>query len=119
VTSSARSLAIVLLLVEGLSGVGVGLTLLPGMLSTNAGSTGLAIAAGTLGYGAALSVAAIGILRGRGWGWWLGIAAIAAGLALLVVLVVMTRGDGVLLGGVLIWIVTLGALLVGWRSSRR
>lgn len=118
-TSSARSLAIVLLLVEGLSGVGVGLTLLAGMLSANAGSTGIAIAGGTLGYGAALTIAAIGILRGRGWGWWLGIAVVAAGLVLLVVLVAITRGDGILLGGVAIWIVTLAALLVGWRSSRR
>jgi hypothetical protein len=116
--SPALVLAVVLLLIEGVSGVGVGLTLLGGMLSAAGADAGTAIAVGMAGYGAALAAAGLALLARRRWGWMLGVVATAIGLVFLIgLLVVAGSADAVLVGGVGIWGITLAALVVGRRAA--
>lgn len=115
----ARMLAIVLLLVEGVSGASVGVTLLIGLAGRAGVNGAISIPIGILVYGLALVAAAIGWMLRRRWGWPLGTAAIVLGLAVLAVLLVLERGnDPVLVGGVVIWLISLGALLAGRSAAQ-
>lgn len=115
----ARMLAIVLLLVEGVSGASVGVTLLIGLAGRAGVNGAISIPIGILIYGLALVAAAIGWVLRRRWGWPLGTAAIVLGLAVLAVLLVLERGnDPVLVGGVVIWLISLGALLAGRSAAQ-
>jgi len=105
-----------LLLVEGLSGSFVGFTLVAGVVGTFGAGPNLAIPGGVLVYGLALLAAALGIALGMRWGWVLAVVVIVLGLGLLVVLLAMVGfDDPVLLGGAVIWAITLAALLAGRR----
>lgn len=107
-----------LLLVIGFSGSATGVTILQSMLATGPiEQTGLAIAVGILGYGLALAVAGVGLLVGRRWGWWLGTVGIAAGLAGLIVLTLITGLDPVFGFGLGLWTFTLVCLVA--PSTRR
>ena len=114
---TARTIAIVLLLVEGLSGAWVGITLVTGVAGSAGLGSSLAVPLGVLGYGLALVAGAVGILLGRRPGWILAVVAVLVGLGLLVVLLaVVGFDDAVLLGGVVIWGITLAALLASRRQ---
>jgi hypothetical protein len=122
--ATARWLSVVLLLIEGLSGASVGVTLLAAVTglagSARAGEIvpAIGIPAILIVYGLALVAAAVGILFRRAWGWWLAIGPIVAGLALLLVLwITIGSDDAILLGGVAVWGITLVALLA-IRPSR-
>lgn len=113
----ARTVAIVLLFVEGLSGASVGLTLLIGVAGVAGLGSSIAVPLGVLAYGVALVAGGIGILLGRRWGWPLATIVVLLGLGVLVVLLaVVGFDDPVLLGGVAIWAITLVALLASWRQ---
>jgi hypothetical protein len=104
--------ATVFLLVSGLSGAGVGLSLLVALGQVSgATATGLAIGGGFLAYGVALAIAGIGLLVWRRWAWWLGVASIVLGLLVLSALVVGAGSDAVLEGGILLWAAVLALLL--------
>jgi uncharacterized membrane protein (DUF2068 family) len=114
---TARTVAVVLLLVEGLSGSFVGFTLVAGVAGTFGLGSSLVVPVGVLAYGLALIAAAFGIWLGRRWGLILGIVVIALGLGLLIVLLAAVGfDDPVLLGGALIWAITLALLLVSRRQ---
>ena len=116
---TARWIAIVLLVVEGLSGLAVGAELL--IATAGSGLTvpalGWLIPVGLVAYGAALLGGGIAMALGRAWGWWLAIGPVLAGLALLLILMITAGDDPVLLGGVAIWVVTLVALISGRPRS--
>jgi hypothetical protein len=120
VAETARRLATGLLLLIGVSGALVGLELLGAMAGT-AGDTrpGIAIAAGIATYGVVLIVAGIGLALRRQWGFAVGLVTVVAGTLLLVALLVVARGDTVLLGGLVIWAATLGLLLVARPALSR
>ena len=112
--------AIVLLLLIGVSGLGVGLTLTTAM--TNAGTplTGVGIGAGIALYGALAALAGLGLIWRHRWSWWLGVATIVAGTLFLVTLIFYVGGDEVFAIGVAIWGVTLACLLApATRASTR
>jgi hypothetical protein len=101
-----------LLLVVGLSGTATGVTILQPMLAARPiDQTGVAIAAGILGYGLVLAIAGLGFFFGRRWAWWLGIIGIAAGLVGLIVLTLVTALDPVFGFGLGLWTFTLVCLL--------
>lgn len=106
-------LATVLLLVIGLSGASVGVTLITAMASApDVPSTGIGIGAGIAGYGAVAAIAGIGVLLRWRPGWWLGLATIVAGLLFLTWLIVALGGlDAVFAFGLVVWAVTLVCLL--------
>jgi hypothetical protein len=114
---------VVLSIVIGLSGVGVGLTFLGAALSGLGGGfapelaeAGLRLGIGFGAYGFLVTAGAVGVWR-RSWpGWWLAVAALGLGFVTLVVLAVIASLDGVLLGGVAIWGLTIA--LVGAPSTR-
>jgi hypothetical protein len=121
---SARRVATALLLVIGMSGAFVGLQLLAAVASASdraPGTTasGVGISAGMAAYGIVLVVAGIGLARRRFWGLVLGAIAIGAGEVILVGLLTMTEDDAVLVGGLGIWAVTLGCLLVARPAVAR
>jgi hypothetical protein len=120
VAEIARRFAAGLLLLIGASGVAVGLQLL-GAMAGAAGDTrpGIAISAGIAIYGAALVAAGIGVAFRRRWGFGLGLVGIVAGALLLVALLVVARGDAILLGGLLVWAATLACLLLARRLPSR
>jgi hypothetical protein len=114
------SAAIILLLLIGVSALGVGVTIATAM--TNAGTplTGLGIGAGIALYGGLAALAGVGLIWRRRWSWWLGVATIAVGTLLLVGLMVYVGGDEVFALGVAIWGVTLACLLApATRASIR
>jgi uncharacterized membrane protein (DUF2068 family) len=114
------SAAIILLLLIGVSGLGVGLTIATAM--TNAGTplTGVGIGAGIALYGALAALAGVGLIWRQRWSWWLGVATIAAGTLFLVGLMVYLGGDEVFALGVAIWGITLACLLApATRASMR
>lgn len=109
-------MAITLLLIEGLSGLLVAITLLSAGFATNGAAPGVAIAGGMLVYGLVLAVAAIGIIFGRAWARILAAAALLAGVAFLAGIALVVGSDLVILSGVVIWGVTLACLYAG-RST--
>ena len=110
----ALRVACILLLIMGLSGLGVGLTIGSAFLGGGVPTAGLGIPLGLIAYGATLTAAGVGILLGRRWGWLLGVGGIALGLAaLLWILAITTWTDSVIGGGAILWAVTLGLLLRG------
>jgi len=112
--------AMALLLVMGLSGISVGLTLAAASFGASLPLAGVAIPAGLIGYGLALAGGGFGILLGRGWGWPLGVVAIVVGVVTLVILLGIVGGrDAVLAGGLVTWGATLGLLLLGWPARPR
>jgi hypothetical protein len=116
---SARTLAITLLLIEGLSGASVGATLLGGFLGFPTIGGAIAIPLGILGYGLVLVIGAVGLIRRRAWGWLIAVVGILAGLASLAVLLAIAGwDDAVLLGGVAIWGITVGAILAGRNAPK-
>jgi hypothetical protein len=121
---TARRLATALLLVIGISGAFVGLQLLTALASAPQAapgmtSSGVGISAGMAAYGIALVVAGIGLARRRFWGVVLGVLGIGAGALLLLGLLTIAEDDAVLLGGLVIWAVTLGCLLLARSAVRR
>ena len=120
---TARRLATALLIVIGISGAFVGLQLLIALANApqpvqGTSASGVAIAAGMAAYGIVL-VAGIGVARRRLPGLVLGAMAIGAGALLLLWLLTITEDDALLLGGVVIWAVTLGCLLLGRSAVAR
>ena len=105
------SAAIVLLVLIGVSGLGVGLTITSGMLSAGTPLIGAGIGLGIAVYGGLAALAGVGLIRRLRWSWWLGIVTIVAGELFLVWLIVLVGGDAVFASGVAIWGVTLGCLV--------
>lgn len=96
----------------------VGFTLVAGVAGAFGLGSSVVVPVGVLAYGLALVASALGIWLGRAWGMVLGIVVIALGLGLLVVLLAAVGfDDSVLLGGALIWAITL-ALLLASRQTR-
>jgi hypothetical protein len=91
--------AVVLLLVEGLSGIGVGGTLLAGLAGLTGVGGAIAIPIGILAYGLILVLGAFGILGRRAWGSRLAGVALVGGLTLLVVLLAIAGWDDAVLWG--------------------
>ena len=85
--SRAEWIAIVLLLVEGLSGTSVGVTLLAAVARVAGVDAAIEIPAVLVLYGIALIVSAAGILLGREWGWWLALGHLVTALLLAVTIV--------------------------------
>lgn len=116
----AIRIAMAMLLVMGLSGISVGLSLAAAMFGAALPPAGVAIPAGLIGYGVALAGGGFGILLGRRWGWPLGVAALVVGVTTLVILLGIVGGtDAVLAGGLVTWGATLGLLLLGWPARPR
>jgi hypothetical protein len=118
----ALRIAVVLLLVMGLSGASVGISL--GWATATSGlqvtTTAVAIVGGLLAYGLALLASGIGLLLGRGWAWALGVATIGLGLAILLWVLWLSDGrDAVTAGGIAIWAVTLALLVIGAPARAR
>ena len=105
------SAAIVLLVLIGVSGLGVGLTITSGMLSAGTPLIGVGIGLGIAVYGGLAALAGVGLIWRRRWSWWLGVVTILAGELFLVWLIVLVGGDGVFAFGVAIWGVTLVCLV--------
>ncbi|HXI81752.1 MAG TPA: hypothetical protein VNM34_13150 [Verrucomicrobiae bacterium] len=107
----------VLLVFIGISGVGAGVE----VLAVSSGiATGAAIGGGIAAYGLACAAAGIGLFQLRRWGWWLGLGAVVAGLAVLVwmqLIVIGAAPDSVSAVGLIVWGVTLVLLLL--PSTRR
>ena len=104
----AEWIAIGLLVMEGIPGITVGISLAPAIAAG-----GLLLVVGILAYGVASLVGAVGILVGRRWGWPIAIATVLVGLAILVIVLgIAGWRDAVIAGGIAIWLVTLGALLM-------
>jgi hypothetical protein len=101
----------------GLSGVAAGLPLVAGVASGAIDQfepTGRdllaawAIALGVLAYGVLEVVAAVGLWRGRRPGWWLALIVDAIGLTILGwVLSIAGGADGILIGGVVLWLIAI------------
>jgi hypothetical protein len=112
--------AIILLVLIGVSGLGVGLTITSGMLSAGTPLIGVGIGAGIAGYGALAALAGVGLIWRHRWSWWLGVGTIVAGVLFLAWLIVLVGGDGVFAFGIVLWGVTLACLLApATRSSIR
>jgi hypothetical protein len=105
------SLAAVLLLFIGLSGLGVGVTITQAMSAPAVPVTGVEIGLGIAGYGLLATISGIGLLGRRPRFWWLAVATIGAGLAFQVGLVAITSLDPVFATGIVIWGVTLSCLV--------
>jgi len=123
-SENARRLATALVLVIGISGAFVGLQLLAALASAPRATpgmtaSGVGVSAGTAAYGIVLVVAGIGLARRRFWGVVLGAIAIGAGALLLLGLLTIAQGDAVLVGGVVVWVVTLGSLLLARSAVTR
>ena len=107
--------AAVMLIVIGISGVAAGadfLALPASDLGSDVIRAGLAMGALIAGYGAAATIAGIGVVLRRRWAWWLGVATMLGGLGLLVFLLAMVRSlDAVVAFGIIVWGVTLALLL--------
>jgi len=104
----AEWIAIGLLVMEGIPGITVGISLAPAIAAG-----GLVLVVGILAYGVASLVGAVGILVGRRWGWPIAIATVLVGLAILVIVLgIAGWRDAVIAGGIASWLVTLGALLM-------
>ena len=122
--SIARTVAIVLTALIGLSGFGVGISLWISLGTMEAGgdtrSIGPLIYLGIGGYGLVLALAAVGIWRGNRPAWWVAVIAIAIGLVVLVRLATLGQNlDEVFVGGAIIWGADLVALLAaGTRGLR-
>jgi hypothetical protein len=117
VSEIARRVAAALLVLEGASGTFVGLQLLMAMVGAGGDTTsGAVIAAGTAAYGLALLAAGVGLALGRRWGLLLGTIVIALDALGLVALLLFLRGDEILLGGLVLWAVTLACLLLARRT---
>jgi hypothetical protein len=110
----------VLLAFIGISGVGAGVELLAVSTGT---AVGAAIGGGIAAYGLACVAAGIGLFQLRRWGWSLGLAAVVAGLAVLVwmqLIVIGAAPDSVSAIGLIVWGVTLVLLLLpGTRRALR
>ena len=118
------AMAVIVQLVIGLSGVGVGLTLLAAMLQGPIGAArvepvGLAIAGGVVGYGALVTIAAIGMATGRRGSTWASVVLDLVGLAVLGYAIVLAGPDEILGGGVLIWLAATGLVLAVALNRRR
>ena len=102
-----------LLLIIGLSGLSVGISLILAMRSArDVPWVGVEIGAAIGGYGVLTMVAGIGLLARRRPAWWLGIVAIGAGWLFLVGLVVAVGSFDPVFGfGILVWSVTFACLL--------
>lgn len=118
----ALILAVGLLLLIGLSGMGVGGSLLGYAMDPRpaagtpvvpgAQQAAVLIGAGIAGYGFATVMAAAGLVLLRRWGWRLGVVMVIAGLVALVAAIVAAGAiDGLLLFGMLFWGATLATLL--------
>lgn len=118
----ALILAVGLLLLIGLSGMGVGGSLLGYAMDPQpaagtpivpgAQQAAALIGAGIAGYGFATVMAAAGLVLLRRWGWRLGVVMVIAGLVALVAAIVAAGAiDGLLLFGMLFWGATLATLL--------
>jgi len=125
--SVARTVAIALTGLIGVSGLGVGIVLIPTLGSMGgepsdlaaAAGVGFAIGAGIAAYGLAAVAGAYGVWRGNRWGWWLATVTIVAGLIVLVRLTLLGGAvDQVFLGGAIVWGADLLALVApGTRRS--
>ena len=111
-------IAIVLLLVEGVSGILVAASLAAAGMAANPTVAGTAIVVGMGAYGIWLAGSGIGLLFGRRLGLPLAIGAIVAGLILLAWVSTLSGPDPIIAFGIAVWAVTLALLLVG-RSGRR
>jgi hypothetical protein len=105
------ALAAVLLLVIGLSGLGVGIMFTQAMAVPGVPSTGLQIGLGIAGYGLLATISGIGLLGRRRRFWWLAVATIGAGLAFQIWLVAIASLDPVFATGIVVWGVTLSCLI--------
>lgn len=119
--SVVLAVAVVLLLVIGLSGLSVGLGLMV-LMANVVGSTwsGIAIGAGIALYGLAAVIGGIGIwLRRSRRGWWLAVATILLGMGVLGGLSIVVGGLDREFGfGILVCGATLGCLLApGTRAA--
>jgi hypothetical protein len=123
--SIARTVAIVLTGLIGLSGLGVGLSLWISLATLEAaGDTrdiGPLIYLGIAAYGLITALAAFGVWRGNVVAWWAAVIAIAIGGGILLRLATLgPRLDEIFTGGVIIWAADLLALLApGTRRSLR
>ena len=112
-------ISVVLLLVEGLSGIGVAVSLAAVGMATNATITGTGIVAGMAAYGTWLAGAAVGLILRRRLAFPLAIGAVVAGLIVLAWILTLTGPDAVILSGVAIWGVTLACLYAGRSAAAR
>jgi hypothetical protein len=114
--------AVAVHLLVGVSGVAAGLPLVAGVLSGTLDQfqptqrdvlVAWAIAFGVLGYGALEVVGAVGVWRRSRPGWWVALIVDLVGLAILVwVLSIAGGSDGILIGGVVLWLIAIGTLVV-------
>lgn len=113
--------AVVVHLLIGVSGVAAGLPLAAGVLSGSLDRfqptqrdvlVAAAIAFGVLGYGALEVVGALGVWRRARPGWWVALVVDLVGLAILVwVLGIAGGSDGIIIGGVVLWLIAIGTLV--------
>jgi hypothetical protein len=121
--SIARSVALILTGLIGLSGMAVGFGLLLSLASTGGDpvAAGYLIGGGIAAYGLIAFLGAVGTWHGSVPAWWAAVVMVGAGLILLTFLT--TQGaelDQVFLGGAILWGADLLALLSpGTRSSLR
>ena len=108
IARTARWLAVALLILEGLPGITVG-----GSLAPTVSVGGLPIVLGLIGYGIASLTGALGLFLNRRWGWPVALVTVLVGLVVLIVVLGIAGGrDDVIQGGLVVWAVTLIALLV-------
>ena len=108
---TSLSLAALLLLIIGLPGLGVGVTIAQAMSAPAVPSAGLQIGLGIAGYGLLATTSGIGLLRRRPAFWWLAVATIGAGLVFQIALISIASLDPVFATGIVVWGVTLACLL--------
>jgi hypothetical protein len=106
-------LAVVLLLLIGLSGLLAGLTIIQTMAGAAPLPTaGVAIGVGIAAYGVVATAAGLGLLRRRGVAWRAGVLVLGAGLLVQVALLAVSRLDAVSAVGLAIWGLALACLAV-------
>ena len=114
--------AVAVHLLIGVSGIAAGLPLVAGVLSGALDPfqptqrdvlIAWAIAFGVLGYGALEVVGAVGVWRRSLPGWWVALVVDLIGLAILGWAFWIAGGsDGILIGGVVLWLIAIATLLV-------
>ena len=111
------ALGAALLVLIGASGLMVGIGLVLSAVQNRTGLAEVQRAGFVTGavfslYSAPALLAGVGLLLGRRWGWWLGLADLLVGLAILGYTLTLVDGlDPILMFGLVLWLITVGLLL--------